>query len=455
MSRAAYRFAVFFDTHYCLERTQELVPGCAETSDIPRYQWMARRLLPRMLEELQAHRPRLCICTGDICEGGAHARPGVLERELREVLGHFERAGLPMVNARGTHEPRDIYPEAALPAFSRALGRKIERNWFHFDTPAGRFAVIEYLTLAPGNEQAAWLEDACLSIPADTPLFLVAHAPFANFARPLFSHRPMQTVLADLFGRRRPTIFFCGHTHNQALSWHRMGDGGFAQVKGSSVGSPGLRPEPLATRHVLLLDEADICFFGVPEDQAPGYWVFDAEPRGLVGSWYGIGRGRLGRARFALDGKTPPDILDAPEFNSPELRVADLPLVRTATLELFTYGIESNDLECILNGVSLGRLPAGGGFAARRFLPLSKAAIRTLSARNELRLGTPTARAMFAGAARITALAHDGRALASRIPPHLYAAGRFVDELRGSYPAHCERIRSVNPRDFLIDLPLA
>ncbi|NOY80032.1 MAG: hypothetical protein GXP31_03405 [Kiritimatiellaeota bacterium] len=455
MNRSSYRFAVFFDTHYCLERTLELVPGCAETSDIPRYQWMARCLFPRMLEELRTHRPHLCVCTGDICEGGAHASPGVLERELREVIGHFEQAGLPMVNARGTHEPGGVYAAAALPAFSRALGRKLERNWFHFDTPAGRFAVIEYLTLAPGNEQATWLEDACLSIPADTPLFLAAHAPIANFARPLFSHRPMQTVLASLFARRRPTIFFCGHTHNQALSWHRVGDGGFAQVKGSSVGFPGVRPEPLSTRHVLLLEEADTCFFGVPEDQAPGYWIFDAEPGRLVGSWYGTGRGRLARVHFALDGKSPPEILEAPVFGSPELLAADLPLVRTATLEMFTYGLENDDLACRLNGVPLGRLPAGGGFAARRFLPLPKAAVRTLSTRNELWLGSPTTSAMFAGGARIAAITYDGRTLASRIPPVLFAAGRFVEALRAACPARSERIQPVDPRGFSMELPLA
>jgi len=243
-------------------------PGGALVDDIPRYNWMRENLFPQLLQELRAHAPDVVLCTGDISEGSRD--PTLAEAEYIEVLDAFSRNGLTVLDALGTHEPRAVHLRVGIPRFAEFIGRLLDAAWFAFDAPGGRFIMVDYLDLTPGNPQARWFGQMLLSAPVGKPIFVFAHAPFANFARPFFSHAPMQRVFESVFARRCPTVCFCGHTHNQALSYHRRAGGTFTQIKCSTVGSPALPPDPLESCRVLLLEDGDKFFWGTLEDLLPG-----------------------------------------------------------------------------------------------------------------------------------------------------------------------------------------
>jgi len=428
-TKGTYRFAVVFDIHYCLERDEPMSAGCAEVNDKPRYSWMRTALFPELLAALQNHSPDLVVCTGDICEGG-RAEPALQRRELEEVFTHFAHANLALLNTKGTHEPKQFYAEIALPHFTALLGKETTENYYALDTPGGRLVILDYLGLQPGTVQADWLDEQCRSTPEHTPLFVFAHAPLVNFARPFFSYEPMQEVLRNVFAKRTPTVFFCGHTHNQAFTFHRRAYGSFVQIKGSSVGFPDRQGEPLENRHVLLLGEGDTFYWGVPEDVLPGYWILDVTGQVIIASWYGIGRGLLGQARLSVSGQEPV-VVKQPVFDSSRLRIADLPLIERAWLEVFMSGDDKGDFEFCLNGVSLGTMPSNTCYAARRSLVLTKEALGSLGKRNNLEVKRGTASSWILGGARLAARTFDGRWLTSPIPPYLLASGEYADRAAG------------------------
>jgi hypothetical protein len=419
------RFAVFFDTHYCLERDAKFSAGCAESDDTPRYMWMRKNLFPKLVEDIKAHAPSVCICTGDISEGSTDS--DLARRELDEVFNVFEEAGLAVLNAKGTHEPESCYGEICYPRFSAILGEKIDKNYFSFQNKCGRFVIIDYLALEPGNEQAIWLKEQCASSPHDSPLFLFAHAPMVDFARPFFSCESMQSVLSDIFKDRLPTVFFCGHTHNQAFTAHLTLQGYFAQIKGSSVGFPDIPIENLKDRHVLLLKEKDTYYWGVPEDQCPGYWIMDIKGRIVTASWYGVGRGLLGQASLSVDG-TAPKIIEKSDFKVDQIQIEDLPFIRDASLEVFMSGDIKGDFEFILNDCSLGHMAANSSFAGRRTLPLTKNAVKSLSESNELKIVKGDSTSWILSGARLVAHTYTGKYCVSRIPQTILAAGAYAEK---------------------------
>jgi hypothetical protein len=276
------------------------------------------------------------------------------------------------------------------------------------------------------------------------PLFVFTHAPPMNFARPFFSHEPMQQVLNELFALRPPTILFCGHTHNQALTYHRRATGAFVQVKGSTVGFPDAPIEPLENRHVLLLGKEDTYFWGVPEDQCPGYWVLDVTKEGILAGWYGIGHGLLGRVRLSPTGGEPV-VEKKPVFTVKHLRVGDLPLAQQASVEAFMSGDKRGDFEFILNDHSLGRMAPNANYAGRHSLPLTKPAIASLTARNTLKVVKGSATSWLLGGVRITARTFDGRFLVSPIPKYIAASNDYAERTAGD-----PRFQIVGP-----DVPIA
>lgn len=447
-SSVSHRFAVFFDTHYCLGEDPAQAAGCAECDDLPRYVWMREHLFPQLVAELRAHHPEFCVCTGDLCEGARRPDASVPRRELRAVFDHFAVAGLTVFNARGTHEPAADYAAEGLPRFAAALGRTIPEPYFAIDTSWARCVLIEYLTIAPGNRQAEWVAEQCLGAPRDRPLFVFAHAPLANFARPGFSHEPMRQVLNGLFAQRPPAVFFCGHTHNQALSHHRTPGGGFVQIKGSTVGFPAAPLEDLAWRHTLLLEPADRFFWGVPEDVAPAYWLVDVAPAKITATWHAVGRGPLGSIRLRLDG-SPPDVLSTPPFPDLRLRATELPLLRHAALEYFMLGDGAGELRFELNGIPLGVARPNGTYAARRHLDLPQAALASLRPLNEVTVAPGDAASWLLGSLRLSVETYDGRRLASRIVPELLACGPVAERF-----AHRPECRRVERSPFVLHLPL-
>jgi len=444
------RFAVIGDIHHCLDRPgYACPPGGAVVDDTPRYTWMRDNLLPVLIAELRAHDPDVVLCTGDISEGCRDS--DLAEAEYVAALDVFSRSGLTVLDALGTHEPRVVHLRVGVPRFAEFIGQNLETAWFSFDTAGARFVVLDYLDLAPGGVQARWFEERVMTAPAHAFIFVFGHAPFANFARPFFSHAPMQRVFETVFARRSPTVYFCGHTHNQALTRHRRTGGMFLQIKCSSVGSPALPADPLEAVRVLLLEKDDRFYWGTLEDRLPGYWICDfTGDNSLRAQWFGVGRGRVAEVLISASGAAP-EVLSTPEFSAAQLTVHDLPMIQDVTLELAMAGDVHGDFECVLNGAALGCLPPNTGLAARRGLPLSQPAITALRPINVLEIRPGKSRSWLAEGARLVARTLDGRRLCSPIPKKILAAGEYA-ERAGGRPL-VQVVSGDRTAVFSIDLP--
>ena len=425
-----YRFAVVSDLHYCLDRNEAVRPRSAEGEPFPQYMWMRTQVFPKLLSELRAHVPEVVIATGDIAEAGTRDTE-LRRRELTEVFERFADAGLRLLCTRGSHASMAHWQELALPPIATALGDEVTLPNFAFDTPAGRFVLLDYLELEPGSHETQWLREQVEATPVGTPLFLFVHAPWVAVARPFFVPEVMQGALNEACATRLPTALFCGHTHNQALTHHRRAQGSFVQIMVSSVGFPALAAERLEDRHPLLLGDGDTYYWGVPEDQCPGYWIVDVDGNRITGSWYGIDRGLLGSVQLSPSGGEP-TITQAPQFDVGPLRVSDLPLVEQARLEVCMKGDVAGDFSFVLNGCALGCMPSNDYYAARRSLPLMKEALYSLTTKNELVVTRGSATSWVLGGARIVADTFDGRRLASRVPPYILVSGDYATSVAGA-----------------------
>jgi len=425
----SYRFAVVSDLHYCLDRNEIMRPRGAEGEPFPQYMWMRTHVFPKLLAELRAHAPEVVIATGDIAEAGTRDNE-LRRRELAEVFERFAEADLRFLCTRGSHANMATWEELALPPISSALGEEVTLPYFAFDAPAGRFVLLDYLELKPGSDATQWLREQVESARSDRPLFLFVHAPWVPVARPFFVPETMQQALDEACASRMPTVLFCGHTHNQALTHHRRAQGAFAQVMMSSVGFPALPCERLEDRHPLLLGEGDTYCFGVPEDQCPGYWIVDVDGDRITGSWYGIDRGLLATAQFSPSGDEPV-VTQLPQFEMERLSVSDLPLVEQARLEVCMKGDLAGDFAFALNGCALGEMPCNDYYAARRSVPLTRDALYSLSVSNELTVTRGSAASWVLGGARLVADKFDGQRLASSVPPYILVCGSFAESVDG------------------------
>lgn len=99
---------------------------------------------------------------------------------------------------------------------------------------------------------------------------------------PFFDTPAFATGIEQLCRRYRVDAYFCGHTHNQSVSFHRMEkDGsGFLQLTGSAVGYPEMPTTGLDTYHRIADygDGADNQYlWGILEDSAPGFFMVEVD----------------------------------------------------------------------------------------------------------------------------------------------------------------------------------
>lgn len=400
----SFRFAVIGDTHYCtlagrpLSRRQQ---GMPTLPDYLRYAGMKERVLDKLLAKLAALRPEMLISTGDLIEGGADS---VLdEAEARKLL----TAAVPELHvAQGTHDRRK-------PAS--------EQSYYSFKHGGAAFIILDYINWNEG--QSSWLRQELAAARGAQHVFVFAHAPLYLWGRHFFDSPWFSQEVRDIFTQYPADIYFCGHTHNQAVSWHR----GMLQVKGSAVGYPQMEVVPLERMHAPAPgDDNNRFYWGIVEDSAPAFYSVDVDGERLTLRWHSLrGSAELRVAtRFAQ-----PEVLSFPPYlpRIQQLNDWDFAQIRSGWLNIFSNIKQENQSLLLLNDVPLGEIPASASYAARRAAPLSLEAINSLQQKNTLRLRMPTSPVFAIGSISLELLLRDGRSIHSPVAPELFVCGESPD----------------------------
>ena len=408
------RFAVFGDLHICDMNDRELPADRAHdhVPDFPRYIAMAETRR-RLFAMAHAENPDFVIQTGDLIEGGADSPRDMklANRELSSVSPEIYRAP-------GSH---DLYPPR-------------KKEYFAFSKENSYFIFLDYTDW--GKEQKDFLISELEKGKGYSHVFVFAHAPLYLLARHFFHPGIFASEVKDILSRYEIDVYFCGHTHNQAVSRH----GDLLQIVCSSVGYADAPAYPLESFH--RIGPADRYFWGFPEDHQPGFWIVDVNGEKVDCFWKSLcNQAELHLAQRGRAIESVPPHLDQV---STVLEEPDLWQIQCAWLNIFSAFKGKNDSEVAFNGIPLGSVPENACYAARRFILLPQEAVSSLRNKNELSIRFPSEGAFALGSVTLDLLLLDGRRIRSKVSPELFTNGESIDfQYAVKYAAHAENGESV------------
>jgi len=321
--------------------------------------------------------------------------------ELREAWEFFTALPRPLLFVRGTHEGRPggpadaIYRDLFLTEVARTSGQVPATVTTNYALVVGgiRVIILDYTTFRPAGEAERLLvEQLALAERRGEQVVLCGHPPLIPVARPFFSRLDYaQGVLARLAASTAPTVYCCGHTHNQVASLHRLsGERWLPQLQSVPLGYPDRAPLPLQHVRGLLPPPEDLHYgWGYLEDSAPGWILAEVEAHGLRLRWRRLGQQEDGgEVYLGLDGRatfvhTPAEAPPVPPPAWP-LQIGD---ARVRTVWLRAAGSASRaPHRLFLNDCAIGTLPRLEYFDARQGLAIPPACWPAITQQNVLRL---------------------------------------------------------------------
>ena len=396
---SSFRFAVLGDTHYCTFRGRP--PLCrADRKHLPdyfRYVPMAETLRT-FADRIREARADLLFSTGDLIEGGADDRTD--EQEARAILNPCTPA---FFLAPGTHDAPRSGPA-----------------WRRIDHKNSVFLILDYTDWK--MEQKTWLIRELEQTEKAEHRFVFAHPPLHLFGRHFFYNPDFCRDVEAILKRFPVDVYFCGHTHNQTVSFHS----GMLQITSSSIGYPAMKTIALEELHAVEDDPENRYFWGIAEDSTPAYWTVDVESRSLTLRWHSLNA----EAEVRIpERRSAPEIRSLPPFvrECVPLTEADRCQIRCGWVNFFTANRGAEGFHLQLNGIPIGRMPESRCYAARRFLMLPQEVLRSIGENNTLEVEFPQSEIFAAGSLSLELLLLDGRTIRSRVAPELFVCGSFPD----------------------------
>jgi hypothetical protein len=449
--KKCFRFAVIGDTHYCWQKHHPAAwQRNGPASNIPdyiRYMEMLNTGGIPLLRKLADMQPELLISTGDYVEGGLNDKPEYAAEEILDGWTLLNQAGIPVMIAKGTHEGGIDTPggrafrEQILP--KTAAGSVIFREYYRYDLHGCVFLILDYLQFEPGGEQESWLIDELEQASRTARhIYIFAHPPLYLWGRHFFD-TPGFAVRIEKLCRKYPVdAYFCGHTHNQSVSFHRTesNGNGFLQLTGSAVGYPDMPVTSLDTYHrIAEYDTGDQYLWGILEDSAPGFFMVEVDGNETHIEWHSM----TDSASLMLPARRlRPVCLKQPSCAPADHRLSDHDLyqIKGAWINIFSVIRGNNDSEIKINGVALGAIPENVSYAARRFITLPEHAVNRIGLCNRVEISMPHLQVFALGSISLEVLLYDGRLVRSHVAPENMVCGQVWQEYR-----HPERFHYVKP----------
>ncbi len=365
-----------------------------------------------MMETLRAAEPAFVLLTGDLAEGqGVDVQP----EELRSAIRFFSRYELPLLFARGNHDPSPFYETSVLERVSRVLGTDVSESYYAFEVGGCRVAVLDSTTWGEGDTQARWFEDLLASSAKDEKrLFVHGHHPVWPVSRAFFSNLQFSSDLSRLLSRYPIDAYFCGHTHNQSILLRRTAGHPVLQCMGAPIGLPEELPTPLDRVHAKLVDEDDILWSwsGYLENTAPGWFLVRVEVDRVEVGWHHLNRGVESIVAWREPG-SPHQLWEMAHPDDARLLYRDIPHLRRAYLRFCAWDAMRPGKHVRLNGEPVGDLPYGAQFAPRR-MDLPEAILERLDLVNRIEIDAPGIEASTIGNLQIEGVLPGGRVVRTR-----------------------------------------
>lgn len=427
------RFAVLGDTHFCERKMRgHLKRNCplAELPDHVRYTTMPDEILVPMFKIIREMKPDFVISTGDFVEGGMKDGKKTC-LEMRQGWRFMRKLGVPCLVAKGGHDGGgshpgfDAYREIVLSSISRQTGQKIDNAYFRYELKGSIFFILDYLNY--DEEQDRWLEPQLQEV-SDTAkhIFIVAHAPLYNWGRPFFSEPTFIKRITALCEKYPVDAYFCGHTHNQVVSFHETGGKkGYLQITGSSVGYSGMDLVALDEFHVLAEFSArDKYLWGICEDSSPGFYFVECTNENMRVEWFSF-KGDAASLSVKKRRTVPVDIR-TPEYRKTIRLMKGNDFNQIKSAWIYVCGIYGNNESTAVsfNGYDCGKLPQNGSYALRRYLLLDEKTLESIKTKNEVKIRLPANGEFILGSVSLELILLDNRIIHSKVCPELLVCGK-------------------------------
>ncbi|MCZ8511654.1 metallophosphoesterase [Paenibacillus filicis] len=336
-----FRFAVMGDMHYLQPESHKNVfggqPGTErELKGLQNRYWTTQHILPLVISAIRELKPDFVIQTGDIIHGHCDsAEDGI--REMSEALEMLEGLQAPVYFALGNHDGTPGKPgdepvkQVLYPALGQALGRSdIASGYYTFEKEESLFVVLEYPGFQKNGEQAAFLRNALAHSGEYKHVFMFAHPPLIPIARPFFTDFDFVNTILGEVARYPIDAYFCGHTHNQIASLHKVGDRWLPQLKSTVLGKPEVVPVNISDVWPLLCDLSSAELgWGFIENTAPGWWMVTVDGEDVQADWHVLHKAVCGQISWRTGEKAVfKEIPDLPSTLAPLPQLHDIRSVR-------------------------------------------------------------------------------------------------------------------------------
>jgi hypothetical protein len=393
------RFAVIGDTHYVQPEYHKKAlngetGGVTEIADIKRNYWMTLNVLPKIIRSISELKPDFIIQTGDHIHGHCDDEASTI-LEMSEAHNLFSEFGAPIFYALGTHDgvPGSSYDaqvkQLIYPAISNALGKPVTKGYYKFTKGNSLFVVLDYTSFVPNDEQVDFIREA-LRKPEDYEhTFVFAHPPLIPVGRPFFTNYDFVTTVKDMISQFPIDAYFCGHTHNQVASLHKLGQKWIPQLKGSILGYPDETPICLAEVRPILPDHSVFEHgWSFLEDSAPGWWLVTIDGTKVQADWYVLHKGVMGQLTWDSGMK--------PTFTKKPIHKVCHPTAMPPVNCIKSVRIRAAGSNCklagsynvFLNEHFMGSLPRLEYFDCRQFLTIDSSLWPFINLSNRLRVTT-------------------------------------------------------------------
>jgi hypothetical protein len=436
MRSESSRFAILGDTHFCTEKIRGVFKDKSSLGDLPdyaRYAPMVNDIFAPVIDRINSLNPDFVISTGDFVEGGMNDNPECTAEEIRQGWAFMKKLNCPCFIAKGTHEGSgnscgaESFRRIVMPEMLATDINGSRREYYSFEKAGAAFFILDYLDYKPGNAQDKWLENGLKKAQEKGHrIFIAAHPPLYNWGRHFFNEPEFINRIIELCAAYPVDAYFCGHTHNQTLSFHKGGKGkGYLQIMGSTVGYRDFDMVSLEEYHSIAeFSDSDTYIWGIQEDSSPGFHLVEINRDDSMDiSWYSF-KGDSASLRVEKRGAVPL-VLKMPEYR-PIVRVAsekDLRMIKTALLNLFGICRDNRGTEVFINEVSVGSLPCNVSYAARRYLIPGLDALKQLGRKNLVTIKTPVCDSFVLGSFSLELQLWDGRIIKSGVNPETFIHG--------------------------------
>lgn len=380
-----FSFAVVSDTHFVRREFGSIAERETNQLEPDAYVENVTYALAPMMDTLRDLDPDILFITGDIVEPSVDRDAA---EDLKAALAFFSTCEIPIVYARGNLDDAEAFSTIVRPQVALALDAEIDQNYYSFVLDGCLFVVLD--TSAWSEQQCLWVERT-LEQATDKDvehIFIFGHHPVWPVARAFFLPFGFSQDMSRLLQDFDVDGYFCGHTHNQSVIWHRTQGLPVFQFMSAMIGVSDEPPLVLDQVLAFLPDADDLLALwpGYLENTAPGWFMVSVNSQEVVAEWHHLNRGA--EAVFAWE--KPGDLLDfwmMEQVSPSKLIPADLGRIRRGFLRFCAWdGTES--MKVVLNGSNIGNLPVRDGFAPAR-LELPESALRSLQMENRLVISSP------------------------------------------------------------------